>query len=139
MDRFLPILSWGFVLVLGSAGIMTMLFPAAVNEPAGFNAITDYGLTNVRTLGAPTLALAITTAIGTVRKEWILILPAAMYFLFNATARFISVLVDGYSPVMFTGLMFTSTMFALAAFVVWSMRTNTLLTVQPDGAIFANS
>ena len=128
MYRFAQILSWGFVLVLGVAGIMTMLFPTAVNEPAGFNATTDYGLTNVRTLGAPTLALAIATAIGAIRREWLLVLPASMYFLFNASARVISVLVEGYDPVMLRGLLITSVLFALSVFVVRTMRANTAAT-----------
>ena len=122
MIKFVQALSWGFVLVLGGAGLTIMLFPAAANEPAGFNVVTDYGLTNVRTLGAPTLALAITTAIGALRKEWLLVLPATLYFLFNATARVISVIVEGYSPVMLFGLLFTSALFAAAAFAVRTFR-----------------
>ena len=123
MKYFTQILSWIFVLILGVAGLVTMLFPATINEPAGFNAVSDYGLTNVRTLGAPTLALAITTAIGALRNEWFLVLPAMMYFLLNGTARVISVVVEGYSPVMFTGLFFTFTLLVFAAFVVWTMRS----------------
>lgn len=126
MNRFAQLLSWVFVLVLSAAGLMTMLFPAAVSEPAGFNPVTDYGLTNVRTLGAPTLALATTTAIGALRKEWLLILPAMMYFLLNASARTLSVFVEGYSSVMLTGLIFTFTLFVLAAFVVRTFRADSV-------------
>jgi len=123
MTRLAQLLSWGFVLVLGGAGIAAMLFPMSVNEPAGFNAVTDYGLTNVRTLGAPTLALAITTAIGAIRREWVLILPASMYFLFNASARVISVLVEGYDPVMLRGLALTFTLFGLSQAALHIFRT----------------
>ena len=118
MTQIAQAFSWLFVVVLGTAGLTMMLFPALLAEPAGFTAATDYGVTNLRTLGAPTLALAIITAIGAVRKDWLLILPAALYFLLNASARVISVVVEGYDPVMLQGLIFTSTLFVLAVFVL---------------------
>ena len=114
MIRFAQSLSLLFVLILGGAGLTTMLFPMVINEPSGFNAVTDYGLTNVRTLGAPTLSLAIITAIGAVRKEWLLVLPASLYFVLNFSARVISTIVEGYAPVMLTGLLFTFSLFILS-------------------------
>ena len=114
MIRVAQFLSLLFVLILGSAGLTTMLFPIHINEPSGFNAATDYGFTNLRTLGAPTLSLAIITAIGAIRKEWILVLPASMYFFLNGTARLISVFVEGYEPVMLRGLMLTFGLFLLS-------------------------
>ncbi|WHI46978.1 hypothetical protein ACJJIW_18485 [Microbulbifer sp. JMSA004] len=122
MIRFSQFLSGIFVLVLGSAGLVTMLFPEIINGPAGFDATTNYGFTNLRTLGAPTLSLAIITAIGAFRKEWLLILPASMYFLFNGSSRVISVLVEGYEPVMLTGLIVTFTLFILSQVAVYNFR-----------------
>lgn len=111
-----------FVLVLGAASISNMFNPASVAETAGFNPISNYGLTNMRTLGAPTLSLAIITAIGIYRKEWLLITPAAMYFGFNFTARLISVVVEGFEPVMTRGLLLTSTLLVLALVSIYLFR-----------------
>lgn len=114
MARFAQILSALFVLVLGGSALITIFSPMSINDPSGFNAVTNYGITNLRTLGAPTLSLAVITAIGALRKEWLLILPASLYFLFNGSARLISVFVEGYEPIMLRGLILTFTLFALS-------------------------
>ncbi|KZN68251.1 hypothetical protein N473_07445 [Pseudoalteromonas luteoviolacea CPMOR-1] len=111
MIKFAQVLCGIFVLILGSAALTAMLFPSVINEPSGFNAVTEYGFTNLRTLGAPTLSLAIITAIGIYKKSWLLILPASMYFFFNFSARVISTMVEGYEPVMLFGLVFTFSLF----------------------------
>lgn len=119
MEKAAQIIAGLFVLVLGAASISNMFNPASVAATAGFNPISDYGLTNMRTLGAPTLSLAIFTAIGIYRKEWLLILPAAMYFGFNLSARLISVAAEGFEPVMTRGLTLTSTLFILSLVAVY--------------------
>ncbi|WP_310620924.1 hypothetical protein [Flexibacterium corallicola] len=124
MIRVSQILSGLFVLILGGAGITTMLFPELVNEPTGFNATTAYGLTNVRTLGAPTLALAVIALLGLVRRDWMLILPASLYFFLNFSARVISVFNEGYDPVMVKGLVITGTLFVLSQIAVHTFRHN---------------
>ena len=122
MIRFAQSLSLLFVLVLGGAGVTAMLFPVAINETAGFNAVTDYGFTNLRTLGAPTLSLAIITAIGAYRREWLLLLPASMYFFLNGSARVISLFVEQYDPVMLRGLVLTFGLFALSQIALHIFR-----------------
>ena len=114
MIRFAQILSAIFVLVLGASALTTIFSPMSINEPSGFNAATNYGITNLRTLGAPTLSLAVITAIGALKKKWLLILPASLYFLFNASARLISVFIEGYEPIMLRGLILTITLFILS-------------------------
>ena len=114
MIRIAQILSALFVVVLGGAGLTSMFSPMTIAEPSGFNPVGDYGLTNMRTLGAPTLALAIITAIGALRKEWLLILPAAMYFFLNALARIISVFAEGFEPIMTRGLVLTLVLVVLS-------------------------
>ncbi|ALO44179.1 hypothetical protein [Pseudoalteromonas phenolica] len=122
MLKFAQFLSAVFVLVLGSAAVTTMFFPEVINTPSGFNAVTNYGFTNLRTLGAPTLSLAVITVIALWRKDWVLLLPASLYFLFNFSARVISVVVEGYEPVMLTGLLFTFTLFSLSQVALHSFR-----------------
>jgi hypothetical protein len=119
MERAAQILAGIFVLVLVAASVSNMFNPANVAETAGFNPTSNYGLTNMRTLGAPTLSIAIITAIGIYRKEWLLVLPAAMYFGFNLTARLISIAVEGFEPVMVRGLGITSALFILALVAVY--------------------
>ena len=96
MTRAAQVLCAIFVLVLGGSALNTIFSPMSTGDAVGFNVTTAYGITNLRTLGAPTLSLAIITALGAYRKEWILVLPASLYFLFNGTARLLSVFVEGY-------------------------------------------
>ncbi|KZN61244.1 hypothetical protein [Pseudoalteromonas luteoviolacea] len=122
MIKFAQILSGLFVLILGSAALVTMLFPELINQPSGFNAVTNYGFTNLRTLGAPTLSLAVITAIGAYKKDWLLLLPASMYFFFNFFARTISTIIEGYEPVMLFGLVMTLTLFVLSQVALHGFR-----------------
>ena len=114
MTRLAQLFSALFVFVLGSAALTSIFSPLTILEPSGFDIVSDYGITNLRTLGAPTLSLAIITAIGAIRKEWLLILPASMYFLFNFSARLISVFVEQFDPIMTRGLIFTIMLFLLS-------------------------
>ena len=111
LAQFLCVL---FVFVLGSAGVASIFSPMTVFEPTGLDAVSNYGMTTLRTLGAPTLSLAIVTAIAAYRKEWLLILPASLYFLLNFSARLTSVFVEGYEPIMLRGLLLTSVLFVLS-------------------------
>ena len=123
MIRFAQVLAAVFVAVLASAGLTAMFAPDLIAEPSQFNVVTDYGTTNLRTLGAPTLSLAVITAIGAFRREWLLLLPAAMYFAFNLTARVTSVFVEGYESDMLRGLLFTGTLAILAQIALHTFRT----------------
>ena len=122
MIRFAQILAGLFVLVLGGSALTTIVSPETINIPSGFNAVTNYGFTNLRTLGAPTLSLAIITLIGIFRKQWLFILPASMYFFFNGSARVISSFVEGYEPVMLRGLILTFGLFVLSQLVIYVFR-----------------
>ena len=111
-----------FVLILGGAGITSLVSPTAILGSAGLQASSDYGITTLRTLGAPTLALAITTIIGAVRKEWLLILPASLYFFLNGSARVISLIAEQYDPIMIRGLVLTGTLFVLSQVAIYLFR-----------------
>lgn len=122
MIRFAQFLSAVFVLVLGGAGLTTMFSPMSINEASGFVAVSDYGITNLRTLGAPTLALAIITGIGLIRRDWLLILPASMYFFFNGSARVVSLFSEQYDPIMIRGLILTFGLFLLSQIALHIFR-----------------
>lgn len=122
MLRFAQLLSGVFVLVLGTSALTLIFSPETVNLAAGFNANTDYGFTNMRTLGAPLLSLAVITAVGTIKKDWILVLPASLYFFFNGSARVVSLLNEQYDPVMLRGLLLTYGLFALSQLALQIFR-----------------
>ena len=69
MTRLAQLFSALFVFVLGSAALTSIFSPLTILEPSGFDIVSDYGITNLRTLGAPTLSLAIITAIGAIRRS----------------------------------------------------------------------
>ena len=122
MLRFAQALCVLFVLIFLSASVSTIFFPRRFSDASGFNPTTDYAITNVRTLGAPLLSFAIVTTLGIVRRSWLLLLPASLYFLFNALARVISVLSEGYEPVMLRGLLLTFGLFALSQVAIYAFR-----------------
>ncbi|MEM7332516.1 MAG: hypothetical protein AAF490_10520 [Chloroflexota bacterium] len=124
MTRVAQILCALFVLVLGGSAIVSIFSPLTIFDPVGFTAVDNYGVTNMRTLGAPTLSLAIFTAIAAVRKEWLLVLPVSMYFFFNFSARLISIFAEGYEPVMLRGLLLTIVLFILSQVALNIFRTS---------------
>ena len=128
MIRIAQILSALFVLVLGSAGLTTIFSPMTILEPSGFEVASNYGITNLRTLGAPTLALAIITVIAIIRKEWLLVLPASAYFFLNFSARIVSVFAEGYESTMLFGILLTFTLFVLSQIALHTFRRAELVT-----------
>lgn len=122
MLRFAQALCVLFVLIFLAASVSIMFLPQRISDASGFNPTTDYAITNVRTLGAPLLSLAVITTLGIVRRSWLLLLPASLYFLFNGLARVVSVLSEGYEPVMLRGLLLTFGLFALSQFAVYTFR-----------------
>ncbi|WP_020412878.1 hypothetical protein [Microbulbifer variabilis] len=122
MIRFAQIISTIFVFIFTSAAIACIFFPGSISEASGFNAVSDYGLTNVRTLGAPLLMLAVVTAIGTFRRDWIILVPASLYFLFNGLTRVLSLLQEQYDPIMIRGLILTFVLFSLSLVVIYIFR-----------------
>ncbi len=124
MTRIAQFISILFALVFVTAAIAIIFFPQAMGVASGFNPTTDYGLTNIRTLGAPLLMMAIVTGYGAYRKKWMLLLPATMYFLFNGLTRVLSLFNEQYDQVMLRGLVFTFTLFAIALWVIKQFRKN---------------
>ena len=123
MTRIAQLLSVIFVLFLGGSGVVSMFSPETIFAEVGFEAVSNYGVTNLRTLGAPTLALAIVTVLGAYRKDWWLILPASLYFLLNFSARLISVFAEGFEPIMTRGLILTMVLFTLSQVAIYLFRT----------------
>ncbi|WP_299494390.1 hypothetical protein [uncultured Shewanella sp.] len=122
MIRIAQLLSLCFTLIFLIAASASLFFPETIGQASGFNPISDYGLTNIRTLGAPLLSLAVVTSLALLRKDWILLLPASLYFLFNGSARVISLFNEQYDPIMLRGLMLTFGLFILSQLALHTFR-----------------
>lgn len=118
MLRIAQIIAYLFVFIFSAAAFAAIFAPQTIGTASGFNPVSDYGLTNIRTLGAPLLMMAVVTAWGAYTKKPLLLVPAAMYFLFNGLTRVISLFNEQFDPVMYRGLGLTFILFALAIFVL---------------------
>lgn len=118
MIRIAQLFSALFVLIFSAAAVGPIFFPAELGEISGFNPINDYGLTNIRTLGAPLLMMAVMTAIAVYTKRWVFLLPATIYFVSNGLTRVLSLFNEQYDSVMIRGLVITFALFGLA---LWSI------------------
>ncbi len=118
MTRAAQILS-GLLAVILAAIAMTYLFnPSAAADANGLNPVTEFGVTNMRTLAASMLMVSVTAAIGAVRKSWVFLVPAALYFLFTALIRVFGIFADGADPSTIRGLILATFLFAVAEFGV---------------------
>lgn len=122
MFRIAQVLSSIFVIIFTAASMSAIFFPETLGAASGFNPTSDYGLTNIRTLGAPLLMMAIVTAVGIYAKNWIYLVPASMYFLFNGSTRVISLFNEQYDDVMLRGLFLTFGLFVVSLWVLKQFR-----------------
>lgn len=122
MQRVAQVFALLFATIFAVAAVSAIFFPANLGEASGFNPTSDYGLTNVRTLGAPLLMLAVVTAFGAFRKDWIMIVPASLYFFFNGSSRVVSLIFEQYDPIMIRGLLLTFGLFSLSQLVIYILR-----------------
>ena len=74
-------------LALFGFAMLYLFNPMAASGANGLDPVGEYGLTNMRTLAAPLLAMAVMAGIGTVKKNFVFVAPAALYFLFTALIR----------------------------------------------------
>jgi|GEM_PF-3002663 len=124
MVRLANIIASLFVIIFSAAGITATFFPQILGNTSGFNPISDYGLTNIRTLGAPLLMMAAISAYAIFAKNWILLAPACIYFLFNGMTRLISLFNEEYDPVMLRGIILTFSLFLLASWVIKTLKAS---------------
>ena len=118
MLRFAQVLCVLFVLIFLAASVGAMFFPQRISNASGCNPTTNSAITNVRTLGSPLLSFAVVTTLRIVRRSWLLLFPASLYFLFNGLARVVSLLNEGYEPVMIRGLLLTFGLLALSQIAI---------------------
>lgn len=122
MQRLAQAFAFIFAIIFTIAAISAIFFPVSLSDASGFNPTSDYGITNVRTLGAPLLMLTVVTAFGAFRKDWIMIVPASLYFFFNGSSRIVSLVFEQYDPIMIRGLLLTFGLFVLSQLVIYILR-----------------
>lgn len=95
MLKIAQILAGLLALALFAFSAIYLFNPAGAASARGFVPDGAYGLTNVRLMGATFVTLGILTAIGAVKREYMLVAPAALFFLVSIVIRIIGIIVDG--------------------------------------------
>lgn len=98
MLKIAQILSGLLALALFAFAAYYLFSPAAAALARGFEPIGAYGLTNVRLLAATFITLGVLSAIGGVKKNFVFLAPAALFFLVSIVIRIIGIFVDGADP-----------------------------------------
>ena len=122
MTRAAQILAGLLALFVAGFGLLYALNPLGASAANGLAPDTVFGMTNMRTLAAPMLMIALMTAIGAVRQSWEFLLPAALYFLFTALLRVLGLVADGFDTSTLRGLVLALVLFAVAEFALQIFR-----------------
>ena len=93
--KIAQILAGLLALALFAFSAIYIFNPTGAASARGFVPEGAYGLTNVRLMGATFLTLGILTAIGALKKEYMLVAPAALFFLVSIIIRVLGIIVDG--------------------------------------------
>ena len=96
--------------------------PDAASSANQLNPETLFGKTNIRVMAAPMLMMGILAAIGAVRADWKLVLPAALYFLLVIIIRIIGLVADGFDTGTIRGLVLATVLFVVAEVAVQVFR-----------------
>jgi len=114
MLRAAQILSGLIAVFVGGVAIFYLVNPAGAGTANGMNPETVFGITNMRTLAAPLLMMSLMAAIGTVKQNWVFLLPSALYFIFTAIIRIFGIFLDGADPSTTRGLVLAIVLFVVA-------------------------
>ena len=98
MMKTAQILAGLLALALFAFSAVYLFNPAGAASARGFVPEGAYGLTNVRLLGATFVTLGILTALGALKKEYMLVAPAALFFLVSIVIRIVGIIIDGADP-----------------------------------------
>ncbi len=118
MLKIAQILSGMLALLLFAFGAFYIFNPAGAASARGFESIGEYGMTNVRLMAATFVTLGILTAIGAIKKDFIFLAPAAVYFLASIVLRIFGIIVDGADPSTLRVMVPAVVLFAVAEFAL---------------------
>ena len=133
MLRIAQILSGLLALVLFVFAGFYIIIPEGAAAARGFDPVGEYGMTNIRILAAPFLMLAIMTAIGAVKKNYVFLAPAALYFLIAIVLRIVGIVADGADGTTVRVLVPAIVLFAIAEFAlqVFKRASRNVVEAQP--------
>ncbi len=109
-------------LVFAGFSILYIFSPLGASAANSLDPIGESGMTNMRALAAPLLAMGLMAAIGAVKKNAIFLAPAALYFLFSIVIRVSGLIVDGAGGSTVRGIVVPIVLFAIAEFAMFVFR-----------------
>lgn len=118
MLKIAQILSGLLALALFAFAALYIFNPTAAASARGFEPVGDYGMTNIRVLAATFVTLGIMSAIGAVKKNFLFLAPAALYFLVSIVIRVIGIVVDGADPATLRVMIPAVVLFIVAEFAL---------------------
>ena len=122
--KLIQILTGLLALILfGFAGLY-LFNPLGASELNGLTPNDAYGVTNLRINAAPLAAFGLMAAIGAVKKNFVFIAPAALYFLFTALIRVVGLIVDGAHSDTIRGLVLAVVLFIVAEICLQVFKKN---------------
>lgn len=101
MMKIAQILSGVLALVLFAFAAFYLFNPSGAASARGFEPIGEYGTTSIRGLAATFVTLGVMSAIGAVKKNFVFLAPAALFFLVSIVIRIIGMIVDGADAATF--------------------------------------
>jgi hypothetical protein len=118
MLKIAQILSGVLAVALLAFGSIYLFTPENAASARGFEPIGDYGLTNVRLMAASFITLGIMTAIGAMKRNFLFLAPAALFFLVSIVIRIIGIAVDGADATTVRVMVPAVILFVVAEFAV---------------------
>ena len=118
MLKIAQILSGLLALALFAFAALYIFNPTAAASARGFEPVGDYGMTNIRLLAATFVTLGSMSAIGAVKKNFLFLAPAAIYFLVSIVIRIIGITVDGADPTTLRVMIPAVILFIVAEFAL---------------------
>lgn len=134
MLRLAQIASGLLAVVFAAFSILYLFNPLGASALNGLDPVGDHGMTNMRVLAAPILAMGVMAAIGAVKKEAIFLAPAALYFLFTVIIRVTGLVVDGGSTGTIRGIILAAVLFVIAEFALQVFRRSSNSTPELQAA-----
>lgn len=113
MTRIAQVLSGLLAAFLAFASLSTIFDPASLAR-VGIGSVEDFGITALRTLGAPVLMMSVMSAIALRTQNWRYLVPVAIYALINAVIRIGGLAMDGVHTSTIRGLVLAVVVFLVA-------------------------
>ena len=134
MLKIAQILAGLLALALFAFSAVYLFNPAGAASARGFVPDGAYGLTNVRLMGATFVSLGILTALGALKKEYMLVAPAALFFLVSIVIRIIGIIVDGADATTVRVMLPAVVLFVVAEFALQVFKRADKAAAEPQPA-----